>query len=194
MHREIIFITGGARSGKSSFAIARSSGIPGRKAYIATAEALDDEMRERISQHKKQRGKNWDTYEVPIRIPEIIKEIQGGYSSLVLDCLTLWLSNLFMKIQSTRYKSDAVETEIRKLSDSLIQWRSAVPHNPDFPGRCSFHIVSNEIGMGIVPESSLSRRFRDMAGVLNQAAAEISDETYLMVSGIPVMVKGKGSL
>ncbi len=92
--RKVIFITGGARSGKSSFALKEASGITGEKAYIATAEALDDEMRERIEQHKKQRGKDWDTYEEPIKIGGLVRDIGNKYNVIVLDCLTLWLSNL----------------------------------------------------------------------------------------------------
>ena len=91
---KIIFITGGARSGKSSFAMAEASKVNGRKAYIATAEALDEEMKERIEKHKRRRGDDWVTYEEPIKIPDVLKTIEGRYRLVVIDCLTLWLSNI----------------------------------------------------------------------------------------------------
>jgi adenosylcobinamide kinase / adenosylcobinamide-phosphate guanylyltransferase len=190
MNKKIIFITGGARSGKSSFALSESSTVAGRKAYIATAEALDEEMTERIERHKRQRGKEWDTYEEPMKIAEVMKELYGNYSALVLDCLTLWLSNLFMKTQSKGYGLPAIETEIQELLDSLRQFKSSVAGVPG-SGFCSLYIVSNEIGMGIVPENETARKFRDMAGMLNQKIAEVSDEVYMLVAGIPMKMKGK---
>ncbi|TFG35377.1 MAG: bifunctional adenosylcobinamide kinase/adenosylcobinamide-phosphate guanylyltransferase [Nitrospirales bacterium] len=190
MNKKIIFVTGGARSGKSSFALAKALGVPGRKAYIATAEALDKEMTERIEQHKKQRGKEWDTYEEPLKIAEVMKKLSGNYSALVLDCLTLWLSNLFMKTQSKEYGLQAIETEIQKLLDSLRHFKSSAGGGPG-SGFCSLYIVSNEVGMGIVPENETARKFRDMAGIVNQKIAEVSDEVYMMVAGISMKVKGK---
>jgi len=189
MNKKIIFITGGARSGKSSFALTKSLTVAGRKAYIATAEALDEEMTKRIEQHKNQRGKEWDTYEEPLKIAGVIKELYGNYSALVLDCLTLWLSNLFMKTQSKGYGLQTIETEIQKLLDSLRQFKSSAACVPG-SGFCSLYIVSNEVGMGIVPENETARKFRDMAGILNQKIAEVSDEVYMMVAGIPMKMKG----
>ncbi|MCI0468918.1 MAG: bifunctional adenosylcobinamide kinase/adenosylcobinamide-phosphate guanylyltransferase, partial [Nitrospirae bacterium] len=93
----IIFITGGARSGKSSFALSEALKVKGRKAYIATAEALDSEMKERIKRHKKDRGDVWDTFEEPLGIANVIKKIKDRYSVILLDCLTLWLSNLLTR-------------------------------------------------------------------------------------------------
>ena len=189
MNKKIIFITGGAKSGKSSFAVAESLNVPGRKAYIATAEALDEEMTNRIEMHKKQRGKEWDTYEEPLKIKDVVNEICGNYSILVLDCLTLWLSNLFMKTQNTGYEMQTIETEIQGLLDSLRQFKSSSDCNPEL-GFCSLYIVSNEVGMGIVPENETARKFRDMAGILNQKIAEVSDEVYMMVAGLPMKMKG----
>ncbi|MDO9289139.1 MAG: bifunctional adenosylcobinamide kinase/adenosylcobinamide-phosphate guanylyltransferase [Thermodesulfovibrionales bacterium] len=166
----ITFIIGGARSGKSSFAVSEALKLKGRKAYIASAEALDGEMKERIKKHKKDRGDGWDTYEEPIRISEVLKKIEGQYSVILLDCLTLWLSNLMMNEKN-------IEQEIENFIHSL------------FTVHCSLFIVSNEVGMGIVPENEMARRFRDMAGMLNQRVAEIADEVYLVVSGIPVKIK-----
>jgi adenosylcobinamide kinase / adenosylcobinamide-phosphate guanylyltransferase len=188
MNKKIIFITGGARSGKSSFALAKALTVAGRKAYIATAEALDEEMAKRIEQHKKQRGKEWDTIEEPLKIAEVMKKLSGNYSALVLDCMTLWLSNLFMNTQSKGLQT--IESEIQELLDTLRQLKSPAAGDPD-SGFCSLYIVSNEVGMGIVPENETARKFRDMAGILNQKIAEVSDEAYMMVAGIPMKMKGK---
>lgn len=168
--RKIIFITGGARSGKSSFALKEASEISGKKAYIATAEALDGEMKERIEKHKRDRGNEWDTYEEPLDISDAINKIKDEYSVILFDCLTLWLSNLLMN-------DKAVEKEIGRFVDSL----SAIS--------CTLYIVSNEVGMGIVPENELARRFRDMAGMLNQKVAEIADDVYMVVAGMPIKIK-----
>lgn len=170
---KLIFITGGARSGKSSFALSEATNIPGPKAYIATAEACDEEMRQRIENHKKQRTKDWDTFEEPIKVADVIQGIKTKYNLLIIDCLTLWLSNIM--------QSDAdVMEEMEKLVHILC---AASPVS-------RVYIVSNEVGMGIVPDNELARRFRDMAGLLNQRVTEFADEVYLMVSGIPLKVKG----
>jgi adenosylcobinamide kinase / adenosylcobinamide-phosphate guanylyltransferase len=170
---KLILITGGARSGKSSFALREASKIPGAKAYIATAEGFDDEMRDRIETHKKQRAKDWDTFEEPARIVEVIKEMNGKYSSIIIDCLTLWLSNIMS------VNTDVLD-EIEKLALALR----------DASSLSYIYVVTNEVGMGIVPDNELARRFRDMAGLLNQRVAEYADEVYLLVSGIPLKVKG----
>ncbi len=172
MSKKIVFITGGVRSGKSSFALKEASKIPGKKVYIATAEALDEEMRERIEDHKRKRGKDWDTHEEPISIADVIKNIEDRYNIIVIDCLTLWLSNLFLNNKN-------VKKEIESFYCSLST------------ARCPLFIVSNEVGMGIVPENEMARNFRDMAGILNQKVAEISDEVYVVVAGIPLKIKEK---
>jgi len=175
MHKKIIFITGGARSGKSTYALKDASTVSGNKAYFATAEALDEEMRDRIENHKKQRGKDWYTYEEPLRIAEVIQETDGKYTAIVIDCLTLWLSNIM-------HSRLIINQEIAKLIETL----RTTDHTSHI------YLVSNEVGMGIVPENEMARRFRDMAGILNQKVAEISDEVYLLVAGIPMKIKGKG--
>ncbi len=169
--KKTIFLTGGARSGKSSFALKEASRIAGRKAYIATAEALDEEMMNRIECHRKQRGKEWDTFEEPLMIAEIIKNIGDKYDAVVLDCLTLWLSNII-------HANLDMEPEIERLISSLLSHHISV------------FIVSNEVGMGIVPENEMARKFRDMAGTLNRRVARVADEVYLVVAGIPLKIKG----
>lgn len=171
--KKIIFITGGARSGKSDFALKEASGISGKKAYIATAEALDEEMRKRIEEHKKKRGEGWDTYEEPLRIDYVIKETESEYSAIVIDCMTIWLSNLL-------HGNYDVMNEIESITDAL-----RITDNVS-----RIYIISNEVGLGIVPDNEMARRFRDMAGILNQKVAKIADEVYLVTAGIPVKIKG----
>jgi len=175
MSRKIIFILGGARSGKSTYALKEVSKFSGKKVYIATAEALDEEMQQRIENHKRHRSDEWITYEEPLRIAEVIEEIEGKYSVIVIDCLTLWLSNVMHGNLDIGY-------EIENLVDTLRATRNA----------SCIYIVSNEVGMGIVPENEMSRRFRDMAGLLNQKIAEVADEVYMVVAGMPMKIKDKG--
>jgi adenosylcobinamide kinase/adenosylcobinamide-phosphate guanylyltransferase len=171
---KIIFITGGARSGKSAFALLEASGRKGSKAYIATAEALDDEMKERIHRHKTERGNDWDTYEEPLNIADTLQDIKGIYNTILLDCLTLWLSNTLLRSQQPEESIDAFIDRLKSL------------HSVD---GLHLYIVSNEVGMGIVPDNTLSRRFRDLAGTLNQRIAALADEVNLVIAGIPVKIK-----
>jgi len=192
---KVAFVIGGVRSGKSSFALTEAMKFKGQKAYIATGEALDDEMRERIEKHKKDRGEEWDTIEEPLKIADVVSEIKDQYNLIVLDCLTMWLSNLFMiEQQSSRAAEQQyimVKQEVEKFLDTLKRYKE--PDTTALRDYCStaLFIVSNEVGMGIVPDNALARRFRDLAGYLNQRVAEIADEVYLMISGIPLQVKSK---
>ncbi len=177
--QKIIFITGGARSGKSSFALNKTSEIKGQKAYIATAEALDEEMKERIENHKKDRGSAWDTYEEPLHVSNVLSKIDNKYEAVVLDCLTLWLSNVM-------HQTKEPEEMIKEFVDELMNFKNSL--------LVTYHvsqlfIVSNEVGMGIVPDNALAREFRDLAGSLNQKIAELADEVYLVTAGIPIKIK-----
>ena len=173
MTKRIYFITGGARSGKSTFAERLANGMTGKRAYIATAQALDAEMAERIRNHRERRGAAWDTYEEPLAIAELLMRLNGRYQLALLDCLTLWLSN----VMAHSGGDDAVSSR----SDELI---AAVER---FEGSCI--IVSNEVGLGIVPDNPLARKFRDLAGILNQKMAKVADNVYFMTSGIPMKIK-----
>ena len=181
MSSKIIFIIGGARSGKSSFALNEASKIKGQKAYIATAEALDSEMKVRIERHKKDRGNNWDTYEEPLKIIDILSDIKTKYDVVVIDCLTLWLSNLVSRNSDIIY-------EIEKFINAL---RITPAYRTGRHYALRIYIVSNEVGMGIVPDNEMAREFRDMTGVLNQKIAETADEVYLVTAGIPIKIKNK---
>jgi adenosylcobinamide kinase / adenosylcobinamide-phosphate guanylyltransferase len=166
----ITFVIGGARSGKSSFALKSASEIEGRKAYVATAQALDNEMRTRIEKHKLERSSVWDTFEEPLSVSWLLGEVADKYSVVVIDCLTLWLSNIM-------HNNADVMAEMESFISSA---RSCRP--PLF-------IVSNEVGMGIVPENKMARMFRDYAGIINRRLAEASDKVYLLAAGIPVKIK-----
>jgi len=170
---KIYFITGGARSGKSAFAEKLAGDIPGKRAYLATAQALDAEMVARIEHHRLRRGSAWDTYEEPLAITELLKKLSGRYEVVLLDCLTLWLSNIMARTGS----NDEISARVDELTSGLR----------DFAGACI--VVSNEVGLGIVPDNPLARRFRDLAGMTNQKIARTADEAYLLTSGIPMKIK-----
>ncbi len=171
----LIFITGGCRSGKSQFALDYANRHFHKKLYLATCEALDEEMAKRIEDHKKRRGSDWQTVEEPIKIAEVIRKQKDDAEVILLDCITLWLSNLLM-----RQKSDhEIMDEVSRLMDTVKK------------GQPSLIFVSNEVGMGIVPAEPLGRRFRDLAGMANQKIAEAAQTVVFMVSGIPIFLKGK---
>lgn len=166
---KIILITGGARSGKSRRAELRTLSFPGRPIYVATAEALDAEMKERIRHHRARRGDEWGLREAPLGLAAALAETDGQGPRLV-DCLTLWLSNL---MHAGRDWSE----ETSMLATALSRQRSPVV------------LVTNEVGLGIVPDNALARAFRDAAGFVNQRIAEVADEVELVVSGLPIRVK-----
>lgn len=173
MSHKIYFITGGARSGKSAFAEKLASGLTGKRAYLATAQALDPEMAARIEKHRKDRGLAWDTYEEPLAVAELMRKLSVRYDVVLLDCLTLWLSNII----AHKHGDDVVSL----CADELVAAITA------FNGVCI--IVSNEVGLGIVPDNPLARRFRDLAGILNQRVAQAADDVYFTAAGIPVKIK-----
>ena len=165
----IILVTGGARSGKSTRAEARARAFPGRPVYVATAEALDAEMRERIAKHRARRGNEWLERETPLELVTALVETDGQGARLV-DCLTLWLSNLM-------HAERDWEKEAILLAETLARQNSPVV------------LVTNEVGLGIVPDNALARRFRDAAGILNQMVARVADEVEFVVAGLPMRVK-----
>lgn len=170
----MIFITGGARSGKSAFALREASSREGSKAYVATAEARDDEMRARIQRHQAERGKDWVTYEEPLQIADTLRALKDRYDTILLDCLTLWLSNTLLEMENP-------EAHIHSFLEGLNALSGAEGKH--------LYLVSNETGMGIVPDNALSRRFRDLAGTLNQSVAALAEDVFLVMAGIPVKIK-----
>jgi adenosylcobinamide kinase/adenosylcobinamide-phosphate guanylyltransferase len=168
---KITLILGGARSGKSTYALKLAA--EKNVAFIATCQGLDKEMRERIRFHKMSRPKHWQTNEEPYALPEAISRISNKFDCLIIDCLTLWVSNLILKKKSLRYIEGEIIKTIKLLKKS----------------KAKAIIVSNEVGLGIIPVNKLSRNFRDIAGKVNQIVAGGSDEVVFMVSGIPWRIK-----
>ena len=165
----LTFLLGGARSGKSRHAETLVSAFPPPWSYVATAQAFDEEMRERISIHRERRDERWQSLEAPLDPVAAIARVPDG-QALLLDCLTLWLTNVML---AGRDVGEACVT----LADAL-----ALPRGPWF-------VVSNEVGLGIVPDTRLGRDFRDAAGRLNQMIAARADSVLFMVAGLPMKVK-----
>jgi adenosylcobinamide kinase / adenosylcobinamide-phosphate guanylyltransferase len=164
----ITFILGGARSGKSRYAEALARKHKGSKIYIATAEAIDTEMRERIAMHKSRRGTLWATREAPLDLAAALAEAKTGF--VVIDCVTVWIGNLM-------HHGRDVRAEVAALCDALEKTKARVV------------VVSNEVGLSIVPENALARAFRDEQGFANQRIAEIADEAVFIAAGLPVILK-----
>ncbi|MEQ9489713.1 MAG: bifunctional adenosylcobinamide kinase/adenosylcobinamide-phosphate guanylyltransferase [Alphaproteobacteria bacterium] len=173
--RSITLVLGGARSGKTRHGLMLAEGHreAGRQTvYIATAEARDDEMRARIDHHKKERDSNWKTVDAPFDLAAAIAGNSAPNTCLLVDCLTLWATNLLLA------EKDA-ESETSTLVDALKSAKGPVI------------LVTNEVGLGIVPENALARRFRDMAGRLNQDIAAIADRVIFIAAGLPLVLKGE---
>ncbi len=171
---EFVLITGGARSGKSDLALKLASAQGRRLAFVATAEVKDEEMAERVAIHRAKRGPGWHTFEEPLHLGTLLSEIYERYDSIVVDCLTLWLSNLLLSLQDP----EEVRREIQETFQRLRSLRGA-----------RIYFVTNEVGMGIVPEHPLARMFRDLAGWMNQQFASLCREVYLVVAGQPLRIK-----
>lgn len=173
---KITFVIGGCRSGKSSHALYLANEIKGsRKIFIATSVPTDKEMDARVVKHQKERGDDWITAEVPVEIPSKIIELSESSDVILVDCLTLWISNLMFN----SFDDDAIVKITQELQDTL-----KIINVPVF-------LVANEVGMGVVPENALARRFRDMAGMVNQKIAQTADKVIYTVAGIPMIVKNE---
>jgi len=175
---QIIFITGGARSGKSRFAEQLSASYGTSLCYLATAQSLDDEMGLRIRKHQQRRGDAWQTIEEPLHLAQALAANDGIFGVILVDCLTLWLSNLLLL-----YEDLGEESEQRGMDD--VQRLATTLRGMTTP----VIIVSNEVGMGIVPDHRLGRMFRDIAGQANQIIAAAATEAWLVASGIPLRLK-----
>lgn len=174
----IIFITGGARSGKSRFAEQVALGFGAPLAYLATGQALDEEMTERIGKHRQRRGDCWTTIEEPLHLAQALACCDCSYQAVLVDCLTLWLSNiLFLYEELGDDAEERILEETHKLVATLRGMATPVI------------LVSNEVGQGIVPENRLARLFRDIAGQANQLLAAAADEVHVVISGIPLRLK-----
>lgn len=164
-------ILGGARSGKSALAEKLAENASGARIYIATAEAHDDEMRERIARHRAERGSDWETIEAPLALSDALAAAADRPgATVVIDCLTLWLSNLMLAERDWAAAADGFCEQLSSLSARII-------------------CVSNEVGLGIVPDTPLGRRFRDAQGRLNQRVAAAADAVVFVAAGLPLVLK-----
>lgn len=172
-------VIGGARSGKSRFAQALADAHPGDVQLIVTAEILDEEMRERVAKHRAERPEHWHVTEAPIDLPEAIERLSSVRNAqptfVLVDCLTLWLSNILCTQPGT------LESRIQRLSSAIMA------------AEVQLVLVSNEVGWSIVPENPLARRFRDEQGRLNQRVAALCDEVTLVAAGLPLKLKSNGA-
>ncbi|WP_283194413.1 bifunctional adenosylcobinamide kinase/adenosylcobinamide-phosphate guanylyltransferase [Rhizobium sp. AN80A] len=164
-------ILGGARSGKSRFAEQRviDSGL--ERHYVATGRAWDEEMRARIDQHKADRGDLWTTHEEPLDLVGQLAAIDGGGRAVLVDCLTLWVTNLMMEERDMAAEFAALAAHVPRAKARLV-------------------IVSNEVGLGIVPDNRMAREFRDHAGRLHQMIAAVAADVYFIAAGLPLKMKG----
>ncbi len=165
-----LFVLGGARSGKSRYAQQRAEALAGRHLFIATAEAWDAEMAERIARHRADRDARWETVDAPRDLAAALDAASGTGAVALVDCLTLWASNLLLADADMEQATDGLCAAIARFDGRLI-------------------LVANETGLGIVPDNALARRFRDAAGRINQAVAAVADEVMLVVAGLPMRVK-----
>ena len=172
MKNKITLITGGGRSGKSSYALEITESYD-RKVFIATAEAFDDEMADRISRHQKERNNAFTTIEEPLHIDDALLKVPTDTQVVVIDCITVWLGNLMHYMGVDEINCEAV--------DRFLKVIASPP--------CDVVIVTNEVGMGLIPKNAISRVYRDLAGSVNQKIAAIADAVFLVVSGIPMKIK-----
>lgn len=166
----LTFVLGGARSGKSAYAENRITTLPGPWIYCATAEAFDDDMRGRIALHRMRRAKGWQTIEAPLDLPDALAAAPAELPVLI-DCLTLWTSNLMLADRDIDFATTHLLSALAGKPSPVI-------------------IVSNEVGLGIVPDNALARTFRDEAGRMNQRVAAAAVSVVFMVAGLPIAVKG----
>lgn len=171
-------ITGGARSGKSRLAEAMTAACGTRLCYLATAQSLDLEMADRIERHRHRRGDSWETIEEPLMIPQTLARIDGIYAAILLDCVTLWLSNLLLSCdENDPAAEEQVLGHVHRLAVTLRGMSTPV------------FLVTNEVGQGIVPDNPLARLYRDLAGQANQLLAACCNQVYVTISGIPLKLK-----
>lgn len=180
MAGKIILVTGGARSGKSTFA-ERYAALGGQRiAYIATAQIFDDEMKERVSIHQSRRPANWLTFEAPYKAEEAMAQAVRRADYVLFDCLTLYTSNLLLAPDAPATREERCQAVLAAIEKLLVSAKQ---------GNCDVIFVTNEVGLGIVPDNALAREYRDVAGLVNQKVAATADEVYLVVSGLAVELK-----
>ena len=186
MKSQIILCSGGARSGKSEFAERLALATVGRKAYVATGQAFDEEMIDRIKKHQERRGEIWNNFEVPLHLAKEWKNISQSADVILIDCLTMFTTNHMMAHGSIQGQQDANQLEatvLTELETLLGSIKSCEDKTVIF--------VTNEIGLGIVPDNKLARYFRDIAGRVNRTVATAADKLYLTISGVTIELKSQ---
>ncbi|MDH7499749.1 MAG: bifunctional adenosylcobinamide kinase/adenosylcobinamide-phosphate guanylyltransferase [candidate division NC10 bacterium] len=173
----ITLILGGARSGKSDLALRLAQEISGRRAFVATAQASDAEMAERIEHHRRRRGPGWELFEESLGLGRLLQRIGPQFEVIVVDCLTLWMGNQLTS-SGGDWSEEALREELRLICDA------------GRPDGLHLILVSNEVGMGIVPDNPLARAFRDLSGWSHQVLAEAADTVYFCVAGLSFKLKG----
>lgn len=168
-----VLVLGGARSGKTAFAERLALHAGARPAYLATATVLDGEMRDRVMSHRATRGARFATIEEPVALSRAIREAGERHDVILVDCLTLWITNLLVA-------GTDVSAEVGELVATLMEFRAA-----------KVVLVTNEVGLGIVPDNAMARTFRDLAGSAHQRLAEICDDVYFVAAGLPLTMKGE---
>jgi len=185
----VVLVTGGARSGKSAFAERYVERVAEEGVYVATAQAFDEEMDRRIGLHRSRRdeaGFVWKTVEEPLRLPECVEALdfeynvyRSGHTSVLVDCLTLWLSNLMLQWEADPDSEAKCLARVDELVAALRRFQGTIV------------LVTNEVGWGIVPATPLGRMYRDAAGRMNQKVAAVADQVFLVSSGIPIELKSR---
>ena len=183
MKGKCILILGGVRSGKSQFAQEMASRMGEGVLFVATGEPLDEEMRQRIEEHRRMRPSNWRTVEAPLRVGRRISEEIGSAEVVILDCLTLLVSNVIGECGDPEQVDAGLVSE--KLAVEIEELAACIEKV-----EASFILVSNEVGMGLVPDNRLGRLYRDCLGKANREVAQRADTVYFMIAGIPMVVKG----
>ena len=183
----MILVTGGGRSGKSAFAENLAEKRGQKVLYIATAVPFDDEMRQRIQKHRQRRPAGWETLEGYINLSDAIEKKASSFDCMLLDCVTILITNLIFHFSHTDNVSDM---NFEELEEKILEEIGRIADACEKTGK-EMIFVTNEVGLGIVPENKLSRHFRDIAGKANQLLARRSKDVYFVVSGIPIKIKGE---
>lgn len=186
MKSTIILCSGGARSGKSEFAEQLALSLKGRKAYVATGQAFDDEMKDRIKKHQLRRGKEWITFEIPLHLHENWEQIKNVSDVILIDCLTMFTSNHVFAHGEINTQEDANRIESIILEELRLLLQEINNSNDK-----TVIFVTNEIGLGIVPENKLARYFRDITGRVNREVASAANKMYLTISGVTIELKSQ---
>lgn len=186
MKSQIILCSGGARSGKSEFAECLALATAGRKAYVATGQAFDEEMMDRIKKHQERRGEIWNNFEVPLHLAKEWQNISQFADVILIDCLTMFTTNHMMSHGSIQGQQDANQLE----ATVLAELEALLTNIKSCEGKTVI-FVTNEIGLGIVPDNKLARYFRDIAGRVNRTVATAADKLYLTISGVTIELKSQ---